>query len=109
MSNINMYLVWGYILLGIAIVLSLGLPFLYITQKPQMLKKTLLSAGALFAVLLIAYLLASGEPITLFDGSVSTTADSKLADFCLYAMYFLVGIAILSLLAGGLRSMIRNR
>jgi hypothetical protein len=109
LNNISMYLVWGYILLAIAIVLALGLPFLYIVQKPQMLKKTLLNTGALIAVLLVAYLIASNAPVTLFDGSISSTADSKLSDFCLYAMYILVGISILSLLAGSVRSMIRNR
>jgi len=109
LNNISMYLVWGYILLAIAIVLSIGLPFLYIAQKPQKLVKTLVSFGALVAIIIVAYLLASGEPIKLFDGSMSSSADSKLSDLCLYTMYILVGIALLSFLAGGLRSMIRNR
>jgi len=109
LSKISMYLVWGYILLAIAIVLALGLPFLYIAQKPQKLMKTLVSFGALAAVIVVSFLLASGEPIKLFDQSMSTAADSKLSDACLYAMYILVGIALLSLLTGGLRSMIRNR
>ncbi|MDR0295337.1 MAG: hypothetical protein LBH91_03990, partial [Prevotellaceae bacterium] len=34
MNNIGMYLSWAYILLAIAILLSVGLPFMYIAQKP---------------------------------------------------------------------------
>ena len=109
MGNIGMYLSWAYILLVIAIVLSIGLPFMYIAQKPKMLKKTLMSLSALLAVLAISYLLASDTPIKLFNGEFSSTTDSKLAGISLNAMYILVGIAVLSLLAGGVRNMIRNR
>jgi len=109
LNNIGMYLSWAYILLGIAVVLSVGLPFMYIAQKPEMLKKTLLNFGALVAVLVIAYLLASDDPIKLFNDKLSSTAESKIAGLSLNAMYILVGIAVLSLLAGGVRNMIRNR
>ena len=110
---LDMYLQWAYILLGIATVAALVLPLVYMIKNPHMLKKTALFVGLLAGVLIIAYLLASSSPLpadVLAKTDVRPTpGDLKLTDTALISMYILLGAAVLSIFAGGIVNLVRNR
>jgi len=108
MKHLELYLIWSYILLGVAILAAVGLPLIYMIQNPQMLKKTVLFVGLLGIVIALAYVLASSSPVDVKDAN-PTPAQLKFTDTGIISMYILLIVAVLSIFAGGVINMIRNR
>jgi hypothetical protein len=112
-SILDGYLTWAYILLGIAVIAAVGLPLIYMLKNPHMLKKAVTFVGLLALIIVIAYLLASSDPLpasALAKTDVRPTPEElKFTDTGLITMYILLGASVLSILAGGILNMIRNR
>jgi DMSO reductase anchor subunit len=102
-SWINSNLIWAYILvvLGVGVAVISGL--LHMISDLSAAKRGLISLAFLGVIALISYLLASDE-IPQFlgvdkfinDGTLNARV-SKMVDTGLYATYFLLAIAILSI------------
>ncbi len=98
-----------FILLGIAIAVSLVFTLLNLFTNPQSLKKTLIVLGSFLVVLVFSYLLASGTDVSLDEmanrGITTTETTVKRIGTGLNLFFFLVAIAIGAMLIGGFKKM----
>jgi len=102
----NLFLVWTYVLLGIAAVTTLIFSFAGIFMSKRAAKRSLLSIGIIAVIILLGYILGSGE-IPVFigyekffyeDNSMDPHVFSRLVDTGLYTMYIFGIVAILSMI-----------
>ncbi len=98
-----------FILLGIAIAVSLVFSLLTLFSNPQSLKKTLVVIGSFLVVLVFSYLLASGTDVSLEEmagrGIDTSETTIKRIGTGLNLFFFLVAIAIGAMLIGGVKKM----
>lgn len=102
----NLFLVWTYILFGIAAVATLifSIAGLFISSKAA--KRSLVSIGIIAVIVLLGYILASGEILTFIgyekffyeDNSMDPNVFSRLVGTGLYTMYIFGIVAILSMI-----------
>ena len=106
---LDVVLFWAYALVIAAIVLVVVLSIINMAGNKKSLKKT--GILLLIAVVLIgvSYLLASGDPIAVNMEVQPTHATLKMTDTLLNLSYALVVIALLALVWGSVRNLIKNR
>ena len=106
---LDVVLFWAYALVIAAIVLVVVLSLINMAGNKKSLKKT--GFLRLIAVVLIglSYLLASGDPIAVNMEVQPTHATLKMTDTLLNLSYALVVIALLALVWGSVRNLIKNR
>jgi hypothetical protein len=104
---LDSFLMYAYVLLGIAIVAVIGLPLINLFDNPKGLKKILFSLVAVVVLVGVSYLLASGAPLS--NANLHPTENVlKLTDTGLIVTYILIAISFLSILLGGVFSIVRN-
>lgn len=94
-------IIWGYILLGLTLVLALVFPLILMFSSVKNLLRTLGFLAAAAVLVVIAYALASGTPIPIpgYDGTDNyDPVVLKLVDTGIFLTYFLTGLALLSIL-----------
>lgn len=100
---------WAYIVIGIALAAVIGIGiYIRATTDPKSLVKigiAVLGAAVLFG---IAYLLASGAP-ALNCSKPTTPGELKLTDTILNVAYIVGGAAIISIIAGEVLMIVRNK
>jgi|GEM_PF-362587 len=69
-SLVSPYVHFAKIVLYIAAILAIGFSIWHLVRQPKMLKKTLISLGALGVLLAIAYMLASDAAVINMAGNV---------------------------------------
>ena len=92
---------WGYLLLVIALIVAVTFPVIYILRNPANLVRSLLVLVGIAVLVGLAYLVASGSSIEIpgYTGTANTDYKTlKLVDTGLIFSYFLLGLAILSIL-----------
>ena len=106
---LDVVLFWAYALVIAAIVLVVVLSIINMAGNKKSLKRT--GFLLLIAVVLIglSYLLASGDPIAVNMEVQPTHATLKMTDTLLNLSYALVVIALLALVWGSVRNLIKNR
>ena len=105
-ASLDAFLYWIYALVCLALCVTLLFPlFGAFKSKKKLLRLVILILGVV-VIVGGAWLLAPGTPIetkaTVADG------DFKFADTVLYVTYFVVCVAILSLIWSGLRKVIKK-
>ncbi len=103
------YLFYAYILFGVAAVLALVLPLIGMVQNPKALKKVLFLVILTAALVGISYLLASGDPVPVNLSTEPTAMTYKITDTGLVLTYILLAVSFLSIIAGSIVNMVRNR
>ncbi len=104
------YLMYAYILFAVAVTLAIVLPLLNVINNPKSLKKILLSLVVVVVVVGLAYMLASGNPLTnVIIEPEPSPATLKVTDTGLIITYFLFGASVLAIFAGALVNMVKNR
>ena len=104
-------LYWAYIVLGCALlsVVGVGLYVRATTDKKSLkgIGFAVVGAAVLFG---LCYLLASGAPAIGYSGSrIPTATELKMTDTILNLAYIVGGAAILSIIAGEVMMIIRNK
>ena len=98
-----------YLLLGIAVVVSLLFSLINLFSNPTSLKKTLMVVGGFLVVVIFAYVLADGTDIDLDEmanrGIPTTETVVKRIGTGLNLFFLLVAIAVGAMLFGGIRKM----
>jgi len=98
-----------FILLGIAVAVSLVFTLMNLFTNPKSLKKTLIVLGSFLVVVVFSYILASGTDVNLDEmanrGIATTETTVKRIGTGLNLFFFLVAIAIGSMLIGGFKKM----
>lgn len=105
------YIVWAYILFGIAAFLSIIFPIIFFILNPRNAVKALLGIAAVGLVFVVGYFMADTTPIitavSATNPDFSDASVLRFADTGIIATYILFGIAVLSLLFTGVRSLIK--
>lgn len=96
------YIILGIVVLAVVLFILRGL-FI----NPAGLKSTLIGLGAFIAILVLAYVLASGDATAykLQDG-VATDGQSHMVGAGLIAFYILLALAAVVMLFGGVKKLI---
>ncbi len=103
------YILWALILLGLTAFLAILFPIINIVLNPKNAVKALLGLITIGVVFLIGYLGSDTTPIesAVSNPDFSDPAVLRFADTGIIATYILLGVAILSLIFTGVRSLIK--
>lgn len=91
---------WGYVLFGVAILAAIIFPIARLFTRPKQAMKSFVGLLVLVVLILVAYAMADGTPMTLpgYTGSDNVPSMLVFSDTILYTMYFLFAGAILAIL-----------
>lgn len=106
-SLISPFLVLAYIILALTLITALIFSIMNLLKNPVVLKRSLIGIGAFFAIVIVSYLLATGETTTLSDGQTLSESGTKWVSAGLTTFYFLIVIAVGLILATGIRKAIK--
>ena len=98
--KMDVALVWGYILLIIASLTAVIFPIVYAIVHPANMVRGLLVLVGVAVLVLISYLLSSGETLTIIGYTGTDNSNPgvlKLIDTGLIFNYFVLGLALLSI------------
>ena len=91
------FILWAYLLVGIATISAVAFPLVQMITNPQKAKKSLLGIAALVAVVAIAYFFSSGELMKFGSQEMAkfnVPSLLKQVDTGMITTYILFGIAI---------------
>ncbi len=93
------FLNWGKALVIATAVIAILFEIVFLILRPKNAVRTLISIVGLIVVVAIAYSLGDGTPLNLvgYEGKDNVPSMLLMSDTFLYTMYFLFGIAILSI------------
>ena len=99
----------AYAILALAIVLIIALPILTFRQRKINFKSVILILVGTVVVLGGAYLLAPATPVVLASGAVHEGSAVKLTETGLLVTYFLLGVALISIVGGSVFNVLRKK
>src|SRR6056297_1261503 len=97
----NTFIVWAYILAGIAVVFAIVFPIFQMIKNPKAAVKGLLGLVVVAVVVFVAYAVSSGEELGITNPELmqyDVPGTLKYAGTLLNSVYFLAGLAILSMI-----------
>lgn len=106
----NQFILWAYILTGIAAVASIVFPVFQMITNPKNAKKSLLGVIALVAVVVIAYFFSSGELMNLKAPELAkfnVSSTLKQVDTGIITTYILIGVAIVAMIYSEVANMFK--
>jgi len=92
------FLLWAYILFGVAAVFALGFPLIKSILNPKNLKKAIIPIVAFAAFFFIAYNLASAETFEIIGEETPSADIFKYAGTMIHMVYLLAGGAFLAII-----------
>ena len=98
-TAVGAYLYWGYFLMGAAIVAALVGAGMDLLKKPEGIKGALISVVAIVAIIVIAYVVASGHDFQIVDLGNQSYFERKatvISDTCLIIFYVVMAGAVIS-------------
>ncbi len=104
-SLVTPFIYIAYATIAIAIVFVLVFILKNLFSSGSSLKSTLIGLGAFLAVVVISYVLASGEEVTLRDGEVVSASASRWIEAGIYMFYILAIVAIGSMVFSGVKKL----
>jgi hypothetical protein len=110
MEVINPMLVWSYILVGIAAVLSIFLPVPQVIENPKSAIGIFVGIVAFVVVVGISYLFASPEQLPFNPGHPPVSGETiKFADVNLISTYIMLGATILVTIGSSVVNILKLR
>lgn len=97
----ELYVVWAYALVGIAVGLTVIFPLIQMISNPKNAKKNLLGVLALVVIVGIAYAMSSTELLGIVDPELieyDEPGTLKFAGTMLHSIYLLAGLTILAMI-----------
>ena len=101
----NAMFIITYLLLGIAVVVSLVFTLKNLFSNPQGLKKTLFVVGGFLLVVVISYVLASGTDVAPEFAAMSDESTVKKIGMGLNVFFILTIIAVVALIIPAVKNM----
>ena len=92
--------------LAIATIAAVVFSLINLVSQPDKLKKALLSFGVFAVILLVGYLMSSGEERLLSDGTTLTATQSQMIEGAIKAFYILILLAAGLMLFFGVKKML---
>jgi hypothetical protein len=96
----NLYIVWAYVLTGLAVGITVIFPVFQMISNPKNAKKGLVGVLALGVVILVSFLASSGELLGIIDPELieyDTPNTLKYAGTMLFTNYLLAGLAMIAM------------
>ncbi|NJM93671.1 MAG: hypothetical protein HC842_02510 [Cytophagales bacterium] len=97
-----------YILFGLALVGSVGLPLVNAISNPRLLLRTGISLGAILLIYFISYALSGSEVTPLYVRFGVNAGQSKLIGGGLGMVWFLLGLAFIAALVLEVKKMLNK-
>ena len=108
-ASMNFMFIITYLLLGLAILISLVFSLVNLFSNPQSLKKTLFVIGGFLLVMAISYGLATGTDVSIEEmagrGIQTSETTIKRIGMGLNMFFILTIIAVAAMIWGGVRKM----
>ncbi|MFA5712797.1 MAG: hypothetical protein WC960_01300 [Bacteroidales bacterium] len=106
---LDTYLLYAYILFGIALVLAVVLPLVGMARDPKSLKRTLLALVMAAVLIGFSYLIASGNPVYVNLTEAPSEFTFRATDTGLILTYILLAVSFVAIVGGGIKNFIKNR
>ena len=100
---------WTYILLFAAIILVFVLSIINMAGNRKALKRTGLLQILTIVLVVVSYVLASGDPVAVNLATEPTAGELKMTDTLLILTYLLMAGSFIALIWGGAKKLIQNR
>lgn len=107
-DGVSGFLSISYVTLIITIAVTLLFSVISVLKNPEILKKTLISLGLFLAVILISYVLSSGEAIEKDGVQIISASGDRWVGAGLIAFYILGATALLLMLQSGIRKLLNR-
>ncbi|MBE5034547.1 hypothetical protein [Gallalistipes aquisgranensis] len=105
LGDVDPMLIWGYILLGIAVAAVIILPLFNLVKNPKGAVRSLVGLGIVVVLAAICYALSSDAPVVNSAGGFfEDSAVLKISDTGLYLTYIALAVAILAAIGGEIRN-----
>ncbi|MEZ7494222.1 hypothetical protein QO206_01915 [Leeuwenhoekiella aequorea] len=104
-SLVTPFIYIAYLIFAIALVFVLVFVIKNLFTSGSSLKGTLIGLGAFLAVVVISFLLASGEETPMRDGEVLSASASRWVEAGIYAFYLLALIAVGAMVFSGVKKL----
>ncbi len=98
-TAVGAYLYWGYFLMGAAIVAALVGAGMDLLKKPEGIKGALISVVAIVAIIVVAYVVASGHDFQIVDlgnQGYFERGETVITDTCIIVFYVAMAGAVIS-------------
>ena len=95
----------AYITFAIALIFVIAFVIMNLFSSGSSIKSTLIGVGAFLAVVLVSFLLASGEETVTRDGAIITASTSRWVETGIYAFYILGIFAIGAMIFSGVKKL----
>ena len=106
---LDAYLSYAYILFGLALLLAIVLPLIGMIENPKSIKNMLFGLILAIVVIGISYLAASGDPVPVNTTTEPTALTYKITDTGLILVYILLAVSFISIAAGSIVNLVKNR
>lgn len=104
-QSVGIMLIWAYILMALAIGITVVLPLINLVKDPQGALRSLLGLAVIVVVLGIAFAISSEEPvINSAGGFFENSMELKLSDTGLFTTYAAMVAAIVVVIGGEIRN-----
>lgn len=107
-GTISTYMSIAYVILGLAVFVTVLFALVQLFSNKDMLKKTLISVGLFLIVVVISYFLSEGQEVYKQGVLVVSESGSKWVGTGLRTFYFLVVIAIGLMVFSGVKKLVKN-
>lgn len=104
-SLVTPFIYIAYIIFAIALVFVVVFVLKNLFSNASSLKSTLIGLGAFAAVIVISYVLASGQETPMQDGEVLSASGSRWVETGIYAFYILAVLAIGAMVFSGVKKL----
>lgn len=106
----NTFIIWTYILIFGAILVTGLFEVIGIISHPQKSFRTLLSLGVLVVLVLVAFILADDTPLKLvgYEGTDNVPSMLILSDVFIFTLYLIVSISIILVIYTELSRVLRK-
>jgi ABC-type antimicrobial peptide transport system permease subunit len=114
LQGISALLYWMYVIMGLAGLVTLIFSVFYFVihwkNRKKKSWKALTFTGSLGVLLLVAYLIGNGIPLSIigYTGSENTYLWLKLTDMWIYSLYVLLVLTFLAVIGGILWSLLKK-
>lgn len=98
-TAVGAYLYWGYFLLGAAVFAAIAGAVMDLLKKPEGIKGAVFALIAVVAIIVVAYLVASGHDYQIVDLGTQgyfERGDTVITDTCIIVFYVAMAGAVIS-------------
>lgn len=104
-SDVDLMLIWGYILLAIAVAAVIILPLINLAKNPKGAVRSMVGLAIVVVLAIVCYALSSDVPVVNSAGGFfEDPFVLKISDTGLYLTYIALAVAILALIGGEIRN-----